>query len=159
MERAPVVEQHPHPGAFIPPRAEEVIRPTRMPRVDELPLPAQAQFEQRNRQAAPQPQPEKKRVTLMERLSQAGFKRKHEEPSYAPPAPAPQQRAAQPQQYAPQQPQPASSVHQEYAKRPTAPVAQRPQQGLDQHGRPMSPPRQAEDDHLEIPAFLRRQSN
>jgi cell division protein FtsZ len=166
MERAPVVEHHPHPQAFIPPRAEEVIRPTRMPRVDELPIPAQRQIEQRGQQIAA-PQPEKKRVTLMERLAQAGFGRKHEEQGYAPqaPAPAPVQRAPQqqpqPQAYAPQQqPLPASPVHQEYAKRPSAPVAPRPQQGLDPHGRTMAPQQRAsEDDHLEIPAFLRRQSN
>lgn len=162
MERAPVLDQQPHPGPFIPPRADEVIRPTRMPRVDELPLPAQRQIEQRGQQIAP-PQAEKKRVTLMERLAQAGFGRKHEEQQgYAPPAPAPQQRAPQPQpqqHYAPPQPQQASPVHQEYAKRPTSPAAPRPQQGLDPHGRTIAPARPVEDDHLEIPAFLRRQSN
>jgi cell division protein FtsZ len=160
MERQPVAEQHQHPAAFIPPRAEEVIRPTRMPRVDELPIPGQRQLEQRN-QPQQAPQPEKKRVTLMERLAQASFRRNPaEEPAYPAPAPAPQQaRAAQPQAYAPQQPA-ASPVHQEYAKRPAAPVAPRPQGGqLDQHGRPVAPQRPSEDDHLEIPAFLRRQSN
>jgi cell division protein FtsZ len=44
-------------------------------------------------------------------------------------------------------------VHAEYAKRP---ATQRPVAPLDPHGR--AQPR-AEDDQLEIPAFLRRQSN
>ena len=48
---------------------------------------------------------------------------------------------------------------QEYAKRPAAPPAPRPQQGLDPHGRTDGPAAALEDDHLEIPAFLRRQSN
>ena len=52
----------------------------------------------------------------------------------------------------PRQPSP-SPVHAEYAKRP---ATQRPSAPLDPHGRAL--PR-AEDDQLEIPAFLRRQSN
>jgi cell division protein FtsZ len=45
----------------------------------------------------------------------------------------------------------------EYAKRP----AQAPQghAQLDPHGRRPAPSRPVEEDHLEIPAFLRRQSN
>jgi cell division protein FtsZ len=162
--RAPV-HDHVPPASFMPPRPEEVVRPPRMPRVDELPLPGQRIMEQ-NRQATAQQAPvEKKRVTLMERLAQAGFGRREE----AAPAPqAPRQTAAQPQpapvqpqpqaapaQYAPQQPTP---VHHEYGKRPAA-AGQRPHQGLDQHGRPAPQPRAFEDDQLEIPAFLRRQTN
>jgi cell division protein FtsZ len=37
---------------------------------------------------------------------------------------------------------------------------QRPAQGmLDPHGRPTAQPRSLEDEQLEIPAFLRRQTN
>jgi cell division protein FtsZ len=44
----------------------------------------------------------------------------------------------------------------DYAKRP----APRPApQGLDIHGRPAPVHNSAEDDQLEIPAFLRRQAN
>ncbi|MFO1148183.1 MAG: cell division protein FtsZ [Alsobacter sp.] len=160
LERAPAPEPQPLPEAFIPPRAEEVIRPTRMPRPDELPLPVQRQMEQRAQQSVPPAPPaEKKRVTLMERLAQAGFGRRGDEAAHqqqpvqrtAPP-PAPQ-----PQAYAPQA---ASPVHQEYAKRPApAPQPRAPQAGLDVHGRPLQAQRPSEDDHLEIPAFLRRQSN
>jgi len=56
----------------------------------------------------------------------------------APPRPAPQQRL----------PDPVS----EYARRS-------PPQGLDQHGRPAPVSQPPAEDHLDIPAFLRRQSN
>jgi cell division protein FtsZ len=41
----------------------------------------------------------------------------------------------------------------EYARRPAAP------QGLDPHGRPAPVHNSAEEDQLDIPAFLRRQAN
>ncbi|HEY8579394.1 MAG TPA: cell division protein FtsZ, partial [Beijerinckiaceae bacterium] len=62
--------------------------------------------------------------------------------------------AVQPQPAARPQPSPA---HAEYARRPAAPAAPVRQQSLDPHGR--APARPMEDDHLEIPAFLRRQSS
>jgi cell division protein FtsZ len=47
----------------------------------------------------------------------------------------------------------------DYARRPQAQLPQAPrQQQLDLHGRAV-PARSIEDDHLEIPAFLRRQSS
>ncbi|GGH27428.1 cell division protein FtsZ [Alsobacter metallidurans] len=157
--RAPMQEPAPQPTSFIPPRAEEVVRPPRMPRVDELPLPGQRMMQDRApaQAQAPAPAPEKKRVTLMERLAAAGFGRREEAAAPAPvQQPAPQQRAAQPT-YVPQaQPQAPAPVHQDYAKRP-APQVRAPQGGLDMHGRPTS--QRLEDDQLEIPAFLRRQSN
>ncbi|WP_293863159.1 cell division protein FtsZ [uncultured Alsobacter sp.] len=171
-------EPQPQPAVFIPPRAEEVVRPPRMPRVDELPPQAQRLVEQqRVQQPAPvAPQPEKKRVTLMDRLANAGLIRRNEEAAQAP---APQQRqpsmapAYQPQQapagYQPQQAAPSyppqqqapTAIHQDYGKqRPQPPMARpvAPAPGLDVHGRP-APQQRMEDDHLEIPAFLRRQSN
>ncbi len=55
-------------------------------------------------------------------------------------------------------PQAPSAAHAEYMRRPAAPAA-RPAQGqLDPHGR-AAPNRTSEEDHLEIPAFLRRQAN
>jgi cell division protein FtsZ len=50
-------------------------------------------------------------------------------------------------------------VHMEYAKRSAAAQTQRPQGSLDQHGRATNQPRALDDEHLEIPAFLRRQTN
>jgi cell division protein FtsZ len=157
--RAQAPEPAMHQENFIPPRPEEIVRAPRMPRVDELPRPAQALMENR---AAPAQQaaPEKKRVTLMERLAQVGFGSKHEQPAQrTEPHAQPQQRAPQQPQYVPQTaPQAAprpSAAHDEYGKRP---ATNRPQAGLDTHGRPAAQ-RPYEDDQLEIPAFLRRQSN
>ncbi|MCP8937186.1 cell division protein FtsZ [Alsobacter sp. SYSU M60028] len=152
-ERAPQPEPAAPQAAFIPPRAEEVVRAPRMPRADELPIPGQRILEQKGAAA---PAPEKKRVTLMERLAQAGFGRRHEDDHAPAPQPRPvQQGYAQPAQQAP------APVHQEYAKRPAPqPAHRQPAQGqLDMHGRQPAPQRPYEDDHLDIPAFLRRQSN
>lgn len=144
--------------SFIPPMPERaVVRPTRMPRVEDLPAPGQAQLNaQRGAQPAPQPPSavEQKRMSLMQRLASVGFGRKEDEAEHAP-APAPVRQAPQapmPQAAAP------SAAHAEYMRRPAQPVS-RPAQGqLDPHGR-VAPTRSSEEDQLEIPAFLRRQAN
>lgn len=145
-----------HEDSFIPPVPERaVIRPTRMPRVEDLPLPAQHQIAQ-SRGVAPAPAPasvEQKRMSLMQRLASVGFGRKEDEQEVpmAPPAPAPRQ-APPPPAAGP------SAAHAEFMRRPPVP-ATRPAQGqLDQLGR-AAPARNTEEDQLEIPAFLRRQSN
>jgi cell division protein FtsZ len=153
---------------FVPPAAEQPLRAPRMPNIDELPLPGQNLMRAGQQNGAGS---ESRRRTLLERLATFGMSRAEEQfgggpmaPSALPPAPALQpphahqayaaQAPAQaPMGYAPpRQPQP-SPVHAEYAKRPPA---QRPAAAIDANGRGY--PR-AEDDHLEIPAFLRRQSN
>jgi cell division protein FtsZ len=143
---------------FIPPQAERpLVRAPRMPRVDELPLPAQNQLRAASRPARSAPPPvEAKRMTLLQRLAAVGLGRR-DEPQEAQPAPAaapaPQPQLTAQRQIAP--PAPAAGA----ARRvPAAPIAPRSPQGLDQHGRPAQP-RTFEDDQLEIPAFLRRQSS
>ncbi len=129
---------------FVPPQAERpVARMPRMPRVDELPVPAQNQIRARNGEA--EPSADGRRMTLLQRLATVGFGRRDEGPAEAP---APMHRPA------PERPQ-VSAIHAEYAKRPAAPPqGYRPAQGQ------MAPaPRASEDDQLEIPAFLRRQTN
>ena len=186
--RAPQpVEQHPHHAPFMPPQPEQVLRAPRMPRVDELPLPAQNQI--RAHQEA-----EGKRPSLLQRLATVGFGRReenqqtahghhhdeaprHEHPSQPAPmsaqisaarTPAPQMPAAQ-MPATPASANPAhaqrpmapgmSPAHAEFAKRPPAPQGYRPAQGqLDAHGRSPAPARSLDDDQLEIPAFLRRQA-
>jgi cell division protein FtsZ len=134
-----------------------------MPRIDELPIPAQNQI--RARQAEAAAAPEKPRQSLLQRLASVGLGRREEEaqPRQAP-SPAPAPRMAPPMPKAPpmpplprpQEPRAPESVS-EYAKRP---VAQRPApQGLDQHGRQAPVNNSLDDDQLEIPAFLRRQAN
>lgn len=148
-------EPAPHfEDSFIPPSPERAVRPTRMPRIEDLPVPAQNQIAaSRGVQAVPQPptaSAEQKRMSLMQRLASVGFGgRKDEDEAAAPVRQAPMPPAAAP---AP------SAAHAEYMRRPAQP-APRPAQGqLDQMGR-AAPARQSEEDQLEIPAFLRRQAN
>jgi cell division protein FtsZ len=120
------------PAAYIPPAPERYARTPRMPRVDELPLPAQNEIRAQRGELADD-HPEKRRMTLMQRLASVGLGRRTED---APPTAA-MPRATRPMpQYErpPQRPtarqpegRPAEPVS-EYARR-TAP------QGLDPHGR------------------------
>jgi len=156
-------EQH-EPEAFIPPQPERLPqRALRMPRIDELPVPAQNEIRARRGELAPEEHPEKRRMTLLQRLAAVGLGRREpeaEEPlpssraaPSAPGAPMPAQPAAErlagrPQPRAESRPDPVS----DYAKR-AAP------QGLDQHGRQAPVHNRSEEDQLDIPAFLRRQAN
>ena len=77
------------PKAFIPPQPERLPpRTPRMPRVDELPVPAQNEIRARRGQLAPQEHPEKRRMSLLQRLAQVGLGRREqdEEESRANPA-------------------------------------------------------------------------
>jgi cell division protein FtsZ len=153
-------EYAPQPGPFIPPAAEQPIRAPRMPQIEDLPLPVQQQIRAQRGEAPPENATETRRRTLLERLAAFGMSRQedaHHAPAPQLPAlPAPPRLAAP----APARPAPAP-VHTEYARRPAAPApAPAPRQvQLDPHGRATPVARSAEDDHLEIPAFLRRQSS
>jgi cell division protein FtsZ len=143
------------PAAFIPPRAERTAPHTpRMPRIDELPLPAQNEIKAQRGELG-EDHPEKRRMSLMQRLASVGLGRR-EEAVEAPPAlrtarPMPQfERPARPSARHPEG-RPADPVS-EYARR-AAP------QGLDPHGRPAAVHNPSEEDQLDIPAFLRRQAN
>lgn len=142
--------------SFIPPMPERaVVRPTRMPRIEDLPVPAQNQIAaSRGVPAAPAPNSaEQKRMSLMQRLASVGFGRKEEEAQEPQP---PMRQAPQPPAVPPAAA--PTAAHAEYMRRPPQPAA-RPAQGqLDQLGR-SAPARSSEEDQLEIPAFLRRQAN
>lgn len=156
----PVQEEALLPENFIPPQAERaVIRPARMPRVEELPMPAQNQIRAHAGEIELNHE-HQKRASLLQRLATVGFGRREES---AHQEPVQQQ---QPQRQEPvMQPQ-VSQVHAEYSRRPA------PQQQQAPAYRPAAPqqqayappphpaaPRAAEEDQLEIPAFLRRQAN
>lgn len=155
----PMMHEEPmmrHEDSFIAPAPERaVVRPTRMPRIEDLPMPAQNQIAaSRGAQSVPQPpaQADQKRMSLMQRLASVGFGRKDEDEAQPQ---APVRHAPPPMQ--PAAPAP-SAAHAEYMRRPAVP-ASRPAQGqLDQLGR-AAPNRSSEEDQLEIPAFLRRQAN
>lgn len=156
-EQAPIAIQEPMtPENFIPPQAERPpVRAPRMPRLDELPMPAQAELRQA-RGEVEEETPQKSRLSLLQRLANVGLGRRDEEsePPVAarttgpamPPLPDRRPQKTVAQQIA------ASEPVSEYARRPAP-------QGLDMHGRPapVAPAPQG-DDHLDIPAFLRRQA-
>jgi cell division protein FtsZ len=140
------------PTTFIPPQPERAGRGPRMPRIDELPVPAQNQIRAQHGEIE-EAGPEKQRMTLLQRLAQVGLGRRddsaaqehHAEAERAQLPPLPQRQPVR-------MPDPVS----EYAKRPPATAPQ----GLDIHGRQALPVHKpVEDDQLEIPAFLRRQAN
>jgi cell division protein FtsZ len=147
------------PEAFIPPAPERpVSRAPRMPRIDELPIPAQNEIRARRGELVHEDHPEKQRLTLLQRLG-LGRRDPDEEPAaeanhrVSPAsAPAHERLAGRPMPRAPEpRPEPVS----EYAKRPAP-------QGLDQHGRQTAVHNSQnanQEDQLDIPAFLRRQAN
>ena len=145
---------HFEPGPFIPgPADSPLVRPQRMPQIDDLPLPAQNQIRAHRGEAPAQPHGEAKRRSLLERLASFGAGR-HEEG--APPAQHARPAAPRPAQQRPPAPGP---VHAEYGKRPQQPAPARAPQPQEQHPRVAYQPRTSEEDQLEIPAFLRRQSS
>ena len=110
--------------------------------------------------SAEEEHPQKTKLSLLQRLANVGLGRRDEEteppiaarasgPAMAPLPPLPDRK---PQRTVAQQMANQDPVS-EYAKRPAP-------QGLDVHGRPapVAPAPQG-DDHLDIPAFLRRQAN
>jgi cell division protein FtsZ len=195
--QAPVYEPAPAPqpepqmpmnaGPFIPP-SPAVVRAPRMPRVQDLPMPAQNQIRaSRGEEPVQQVTPDAKRTSLLRRLATVGFGGRREDeaghpaqapaqahapahlPVHAPaahaPQPAPRPMAQAPMQQAPMQhaPAPRQAAPQAYAPQGYAPQPQgyRPAQGnLDAQGRTVpAGNRMMDDDQLEIPAFLRRQAN
>ncbi|TFV40709.1 cell division protein FtsZ [Bradyrhizobium frederickii] len=155
-EQAPVAMQEPMtPETFIPPQAERPVRAPRMPRIDELPMPAQAEIRQA-RGEVEEEAPQKSRLSLLQRLANVGLGRRDEESE--PPVAA---RTAGPAMPPLPERRPQKSVAQQIASsEPVSEYARRPApQGLDMHGRPapVAPAPQG-DDHLDIPAFLRRQA-
>jgi cell division protein FtsZ len=153
---APPAPEPEMPAAFIPPAPERTARPPRMPRIDELPLPAQNELRAQRGEPA-EDHPEQRRKTLMQRLASVGLGRKAEEAAPLPPMPprAPRQ--------APQFELPARPTARAPEGRPGEPVSEFARrsapQGLDPHGRQAAVHNSPDDDQLDIPAFLRRQAN
>ena len=83
----PAMQEAPEPEAFIPPQAERVSpRGMRMPRIDELPVPAQKEIRAR-RGELPEEHPEKRRTSLLQRLAAVGLGRRDDDEEAAPTPP------------------------------------------------------------------------
>jgi len=150
------LEQEDEPPHFIPPAPEQpVVRAPRMPQIEDLPQVAQNQLRaMREAQASASAPPETRRRSLLEKLAAFGITRHDDEPGpkaasqILPPAAA--QRA---------QPAPVAQLDFGRAPQPRPQPARAPAGALDPHGRPSHRPPVTEDDHLDIPAFLRRHPN
>ncbi len=145
-------------GPFVP--DAPVIRPQRMPQIEDLPLPAQNQLRAQRGEHAPEHPEAKRRSSLLQKLASFGISRHDAEAKDGHAA----ERHAQPRPQTPQayrQPQP-NSLHAEYAgsrgQHPPAPQPRAPQQPPAEAPRSAYQNRSYEEDQLEIPAFLRRQS-
>jgi len=156
-EPAPRVRDEPASGPYVPPAPEQPLRNRQMPQIEDFPKPIQDQYHQ---QRGENPPADSRRRWIFERLASFGASRQEDAQASAP-AQRPQERQPEPPARHPAPPplQP-SAAHSEYGKRPGgAPVEPRPHAGLDPHGRRAPQARAVEEDHLEIPAFLRRQAN
>src|ERR1700683_5617526 len=159
VDPAPAVDDMEDPADFIPPQAEPLPRAPRMPRLDELPVPAQNEIRAQRGELSQEEHPGRRR-SLLERLAAVGRQlreqgRDEEEAAVVPPSRMPRSIPQPPERLAgrpmPRPSEPRAEPVSDYAKR-TAP------QGLDQHGRQTLVHNQDEEDQLEIPAFLRRQA-
>ncbi len=143
------------PPSFIPPLPEHIAQRPRMPRIDELPLPAQREIRAKRGELPEHDHPEKQRMTLLKRLASVGLGRRQDvadAESVAPARPIPPMPARL--ERIPPRPAPRPIEN-----RPVSDYAPRAPQGLDLHGRQSAVHNSPEDDQLEIPAFLRRQAN
>ena len=119
-------------------------------------MPAQAEIRQARGDAEDE-HPQKSKLSLLQRLANVGLGRRDEESE--PPIAA---RASGPSMPPMPERKPQRTVAQQIASHePVSEYARRPApQGLDVHGRPAPVAATPQgDDHLDIPAFLRRQSN
>ena len=162
------INQNPHPSSMGEsrnqaspdylqvPLDQQVMQPVRMPRVEELPIPAQNEI--RASRGELESREEHKRVSLLQRLATVGFGiRRDDIHNEDEPLEIPQehQEIQRQERREPQMlnQQPPSSVHMEYSRRPQP----HPYTAAPQNRHPQE--KSMDDDQLEIPAFLRRQAN
>jgi cell division protein FtsZ len=140
---------------FLPPRPERagVVRAPRMPRVEELPVPAQNEIRASRGEPSEHQALDQKRMSLLQRLAQVGLgRREQKEDTFEPEIPEHHREEREEPQYRPSPERRTQEQVSEYSRRP----AGRPAPG-DSAARPNRA--RLDEDELEIPAFLRRQAN
>jgi cell division protein FtsZ len=139
---------------FIPPPPEQpAARAPRMPQIEDLPQLAQNQLRAMRGEAQPAlPAPETRRRSLLEKLAAFGITRHEEEPAPAPVAATPS--APVTPLHRPQ----VAAAPADSGRPQQRPQSVRPLTALEPNGRAIPRPAVSEDDHLDIPAFLRRQN-
>jgi cell division protein FtsZ len=139
---------------FIPPAPEQpMARGPRMPQIEDLPQLAQNQLRAMREGQNAVPAPETRRRSLLEKLAAFGITRHEEDPAAAPAAAPPPAASVTPLQR-PNVPAPADAGRTQQRAQPARPLG-----AFDPNARPLPRPPVSEDDHLDIPAFLRRQQN
>jgi cell division protein FtsZ len=143
----------PEPEDFIPPAPEQpVVRSPRMPQIEDLPQLAQNQLRALRDAQNGIPAPETRRRSLLEKLAAFGITRHDGEAAPAPAAVAPPSPVTQLQR-------PPVLAPAEPARAQPRPQPARSTAAYEPQGRAAARPQVSEDDHLDIPAFLRRQQN
>jgi len=144
VRQAPVQPQQPAPVMHQQPIIRQAPEQVRMPKVEDFPPVVKAEMEHRAQPAATQATEERGPMGLLKRITNSLGRREEEDQVTA-------DMTASAPSAASQQRRPLSPEASLYA----------PRRGqLDDHGRPVAQSRShGEEDQLEIPAFLRRQSN
>ena len=147
--RREMEEEDSESDEFIPPAPEQpAARASRMPQIEDLPQIAQKELRAMREAPSAVPVPETRRRSLLEKLAAFGITRHEDEP--APPAPAP----------APvtplHRPHVAAQGHGDLGRMQPRQAPPRQTAG-ESYSRPVQRAPVSEDDHLDIPAFLRRQ--
>jgi cell division protein FtsZ len=153
QEEEPIDEHMEEPAKpFLPPRPERAgaTRMPRMPRVDELPMPAQNQIRASRGEAADHQSLDQKRMSLLQRLAQVGLGRRDAD-AEQPIASRAHKEEREVMQNRPAPERRAEEQVSEYARRPAGRPA--PQESAARLSRA-----RMEEEELEIPAFLRRQA-
>ena len=152
------------PEAFIPPQPERAaVRTPRMPRIDELPVPAQNEIRARRGELPPAEHLLKDSASRccsgwLRSVSAAASTRR-KTPRRARAARRQARRKLLSAWPGGRCRGCRSRVRSRFPNMPSARRPKRTPQGLDQHGRQAPVHNQSEEDQLDIPAFLRRQAN
>ena len=124
-----------------------------MPTFEELPVPVQNEFRAKRGEPTDMEHPEKRRLTLLQRLAAVGLGRREDELEQKP-----EVRSADTTRAAERAPARTARFAEPRGSEPGYPRRGNPE-GLDVHSRGAAAPAPADDDQLDIPAFLRRQAN